>query len=170
MPSPAAGTSANASPERHPRRLASDARRAPWPPVPEHRRSISCACGQIAARGSSRVLHVCGTRRCSSDIVLAQILARRVAGHARFHCTHADGSSLVALDDELGELGSCDHNPEQHPPPRPASNSMPPHPEKPPLRGNFNCRQGATLIVVAQVVSLPLISKVDRTVFVPLAR
>ena len=68
------------------------------------------------------------------DVVLTQILARRLAVHPCFHCTHTDGSSLVALDHELGELGSCDHNPEQQQPPRPASNSMPPHPEKPPLQ------------------------------------
>jgi hypothetical protein len=67
------------------------------------------------------------------DIILTQILARRLAVHPCFHCTHTDGSSLVALDYELGELGSRDHNPEQHPPPRPASNSMLP-PEKPPLQ------------------------------------
>jgi len=60
------------------------------------------------------------------------------------------GSPLVALDEELGELDFCDHNPEQRPPPQPASNSIyrPPRKTFPPM-GNFNCRQGATIIVVA---------------------
>ena len=75
------------------------------------------------------------------DFVLPQILARRVAGHPCLHCTHADGSSLVALENEPGELGSFDHNPKQHAPPRPASISTPNHPGKPP-------HQGSVLIVV----------------------
>jgi hypothetical protein len=101
-------------------------------------------------------------------IVLGQILASGFAGHARFHCTHADGCSLVALANELGELVSCDHNPQQHPPPRPVSNSKPSHPGKPPVSvGNFNCRQGVILIVAGhgdyhnninvQIVLLPAI-------------
>jgi hypothetical protein len=52
---------------------------------------------------------------------------------------------------ELGELGSIDHNPEQHPPPQPVSNGMPSHPQKPPPQlGSFNCRRRPALIVVAQ--------------------
>jgi hypothetical protein len=75
------------------------------------------------------------------DLVLPQILARRVAGHPRLHGIHADGSSLVALENEPGELSSFDHNPKQHTPPRTASISTPNHPGKPPV-------QGAVLIVV----------------------
>ncbi|MEJ6580187.1 MAG: hypothetical protein QNL68_10340, partial [Akkermansiaceae bacterium] len=51
-------------------------------------------------------------------------------GHPRFSSTHYNGFSFVALGNELRQLGSRDHNPKQHPPPRPASNSKPPTPEK----------------------------------------
>ena len=72
-----------------------------------------------------------------------RLQARRVAGHARLHCTHADGSSLVALVGELGELGSSDHNPERHPPPRNASIGI--TPKTPEIRPT----QGSILIVVS---------------------
>ena len=96
-------------------------------------------------------------------VVLPQIIARRCAGHARLDCTHADVCSLVALANELGELGSFDHNPEQHPPPQPVSNGMPSHPKKLPSQlVSFNCRRRAVLIVVAhafaRVLPNPLIS------------
>ena len=81
------------------------------------------------------------------DLALPQILARRVAGHPCLHSTHADGSSLVALENEPGELGFVDHNPKQHPPPRPTSISPPNHPGKPP-------HQGSVLIVLRGHLSL----------------
>ena len=74
-------------------------------------------------------------------VALPQMLAGGVAGHARFHGTHTDGCSLVALVNELRELGSFDHNPRQHAPPRPVSNHVPQStesaPENHPIRGQF---------------------------------
>ena len=87
-------------------------------------------------------------RRETHDFVLPRILARRIAGHPRFHCTHADGSSLVELNDELGELGVFDHNPWLHTPPRPASISTPNHPGKPP-------DQGSVIIVAGHPTGAP---------------
>jgi hypothetical protein len=54
---------------------------------------------------------------------------------------------LVALAGELGELGSSDHNPEQHLSIRNAPKGMKPKtPEIPPTQGNLNCRKRKTLI------------------------
>ena len=68
-------------------------------------------------------------------IFLLQILPRALGGHSCFQCTHTDRFSLVALDNEPVELGSSDHNPEQHPPPRPESNSKRPTPKNLPFNG-----------------------------------
>lgn len=94
--------------------------------------SFTFTFGQITVRGPMCVFQAYGTRH-SSDFVLSQILAPRFAGHPRFHCTHPDGPTLIALDDELGELGSGDQNPEQQPPPRSVSNSMAPLKICPPM-------------------------------------
>ena len=59
------------------------------------------ACPQTASSGSGRFprgRHLA----LFHNLVLPQILARRVAGHPRLHGIHADGSSLVAL--EKGQL------------------------------------------------------------------
>jgi hypothetical protein len=58
---------------------------------------------------------------------------------------------LVALDHELGELGSCDHNPEAAPATPTGVKQHAASPRKTsPSMGNFNCRQGVSVIVVAQ--------------------
>jgi hypothetical protein len=58
---------------------------------------------------------------------------------------------LVTLDHELGELGSSDHNPEAAPATPTGVKQQAASPRKTsPSMGNFNCRQGVTLIVVAQ--------------------
>jgi hypothetical protein len=81
-------------------------------------------------------------------IIASQVLTRGMAGHPRLHGTHRGTGSLVALENELVQLCSLDHNPGQLPPHRPASDSSSLHPEKSPLRGvNFNCRQGPSLLV-----------------------
>ena len=77
-----------------------------------------------------------------AHIVLPQILAHRVAGHARLDCTHGDGSAQAALPGELDELGSLDHNPKRHPPPRPGV--------------NFDCRQWASFVAVRHRVGRSL--------------
>ncbi len=67
----------------------------------------------------------------ASDHRTAQLL-RRVPGGL---CAD-DGSSLVALENEPGELGSFDHYPQRHTQPRPASISTTNHPGKPPDQGS----------------------------------
>ena len=95
---------------------------------------------ETASSGCLRVLQVWGTWRFSMTSFCRKYL-RAVFWTSPPSLHSYDGSSLVALENELGELGSFNHNPQLHTKPQPAI-STPNHPGKPP-------HQGAVLIVVA---------------------
>lgn len=115
-------------------------------------RSISCTFDQISANGFARLPRMWHPSLLK-DIVPAQILARRLAVHSCFHCTRADGSSLVTLVYKPDELGSCDHNSEAAPAtPTGVKLHAASTRKTSPSMSDFNCHQNGIVIVVAQPV------------------
>jgi hypothetical protein len=68
---------------------------------------------------------------------------------------------LVALGDEPGELGFCDHNPEAAPATPTGVKQHAASPRKTsPSMSDFNCRQGGIVIVVAHACASTLFSQI----------